>query len=54
MTLIPTRPLRPLTADELAALRRSGGQLVLGVNGWTHLIGPRPHQVEPTIEMVVL
>lgn len=53
MTLIPTRPLRPLTADELAALRRSGGQLVLG-DGWTHLIGPRPHQPGPTTGMVVL
>lgn len=66
---IPIRAFRPLTAAELSRLRTVGGNppadstshcrhcsepVVLGINGWTHLVGPRPHDAEPVITVEVL
>lgn len=66
---IPIRAFRPLTADEMFRLRTVGGNppadstshcrhcsepVVLGINGWTHLVGPRPHDAAPVVAVVVL
>ena len=69
MTLIPTRPYSMIRAELLSRLRTVGGNppadstshcrhcsepVVLGINGWTHLVGPRPHDAEPVITVEVL